>query len=57
MKLVKENMKEIISILVKINYDQGSCGLRFMVKPYSEDLLKDTVLLKSHYVIYEKEIK
>lgn len=50
------NMDSIIYTLVKINYDLKRCGLRFIVTPESQNLLKSTVLLKSHYIIYEKTL-
>lgn len=52
----KSNMKSVIYSLTKLNYELGSCGLRFIVNPESEKILENSVLLKSHYVIYEKTI-
>ena len=51
------NIKSVIYSLTKLNYDMKSCGLRFLTTNEHENLLKETVLLKSHYIIYEKKIE
>ena len=50
------NKKSVIFSLVKLNHDLNSCGLRFIVPNNKENILVDTVLLKSHYIIFEKKI-
>lgn len=53
---VDSNMQKIIYSLVKMNYQSGSCGLRFLAKSDNGSYLENTVLNKSHYIIYEKNI-
>jgi GNAT superfamily N-acetyltransferase len=53
----KINMKSIIYSLTKLNYEMKSCGLRFIVNLETENILENSILLKSHYKIYEKTIE
>ena len=53
---VKENFKEIMLRIAKINYSLSGCGIRCIVNNNSEYLLVDSILEKSNYIIYEKEL-
>jgi hypothetical protein len=50
------NMEKFIFSLVKLNYDELSCGIRFITNSENQSFLENTVLNKSHYIIYEKNI-
>lgn len=55
--VVDDNLKHFINTLVRLNYFMKSCGIRFITKSkHEETILKNTILGKSHYLIYEKEI-
>jgi len=51
-----ENVEKFIFTLVKLNYDESSCGIRFLTNSENQSFLEKTVLNKSHYIIYEKNI-
>ena len=54
--LIKNNFEDIVFKIVKLNYDLSGCGVRAILNKDSEYLVEKTILEKSNYIIYEKEL-
>ncbi len=52
----KTYIKDIIYKVIKLNHDLSGCGVRAITNENSEKLFEKTILRKSDYVIYEKEL-
>lgn len=55
-ELLIKHIDDIIFKIVKLNYDLTGCGVRAIVNEDSEHLLEKTILEKSNYIIYEKDL-
>lgn len=54
--LIKNNIEDIVFKIVKLNYVLSGCGIRTISNENSEHLFEKTILEKSNYIIYEKEL-
>jgi hypothetical protein len=54
--LIKNHIEDIVYKIVKLNYDLLGCGVRAILNESSEILFEKTILEKSNYIIYEKEL-
>jgi GNAT superfamily N-acetyltransferase len=54
--LIKENLKSLVLSLVKLNYEEKSCGLRFIVPVDLGNTFENIFLHKSHYEILERSL-
>jgi len=55
-ELVINHFEEIVFKIVKLNYELSGCGVRAITNENSENFYEKTILEKSNYIIYEKEL-